>query len=102
MNMLRRIRARFKATALMALVVLLLGALAHFEHHLLDPGCDPTRAGETHACSCAAFHAGALAESIVASAPRVLTQWIDRLPSDTSAPAPAERGVCATRGPPSA
>jgi len=100
MNMLRRIRGRLTATALTALVVLLLGALAHFEHHLLDPGCDPTRAGETHACSCAGFHAGALAESIVASAPRVLTQWIDPLPSDPSAPDRAERGVCPTRGPP--
>ncbi len=100
--MLRWLRARWTATALMALGVLLLGALAHFEHHLLDPRCDPTRAGETHACSCASFHAGALAESFVASTPRVLTQWIDRLPSDTPAPERSERGACPTRGPPSA
>jgi len=102
MTMLRRLRTRLTSTALMALTVLLLGALAHYQHHLLDPGCDPGRAGETHACACASFHAGAIAASFVASTPRVLPQPLDRLPSDVPAPDLAERGVCPTRGPPSA
>jgi hypothetical protein len=102
MTMLRRSKTRWAAAALMALVVLLLGALAHYQHHLLDPDCDPGRTGETHACSCASFHAGALAESIVSGTPRVLPQPFDRLPSDTPAPDLAERGVCPNRGPPSA
>jgi hypothetical protein len=102
MSMLRRSKTRWAAAALMALTVLLLGALAHYQHHLLDPGCDPGRAGETHACSCVAFHSGALAESIVTATPRVLPQRFDRPLSEAPAPAVAERGVCPTRGPPSA
>jgi hypothetical protein len=100
--MLRRLRTRWTASALMALVVLLLGALAHYEHHLLDPGCDPGRTGETHACSCASFHAGAIAEAIVGSTPHVLPQTFHRLPPLASAPESIERGACPTRGPPSA
>lgn len=100
--MLRRSRTGWAAAALMALTVLLLGALAHYEHHLLDPNCNPGRAGETHACSCASFHAGALAESIVSTAPRVLPQRFERLASETPAPELTERGVYLTRGPPAA
>jgi len=102
MSMLRRSKRQWAAAALMALVVLLLGAVGHYRHHLLDPHCDPGKSGDTHACSCASFHAGALAESNVSGTPRVLPQPFDRLHSDTPAPDLTERGVCATRGPPSA
>jgi hypothetical protein len=86
----------------MALTVLLLGALAHYRHHLLDPGCDAGRAGETHACSCASFHSGAIAEAIVTSTPRVLPQPLDRVHAAAPAPDTRARGVYPTRGPPSA
>ena len=102
MGMLRRSKTGWAAAALMALTVLLLGALAHYQHHLLDPGCDPGRAGETHACACASFHSGAIAASIVTSAPRLVPESFGRLLSDTPDPELAERGVCPTRGPPSA
>ena len=100
--MLRRSKTRWAAAALMALVVLVLGSLAHYQHHLLDPDCDPGKSGETHACSCAAFHAGAIAESNVASTPRVLPQSLGCVTHGTIAPELAERGVRPTRGPPSA
>jgi hypothetical protein len=86
----------------MALAVFVLGAAAHYEHHLLDPGCDPGKSGDTHACSCATFHAGAIAESNVSSTPRVVPQSLGCVVHETIAPAITERGVCATRGPPSA
>jgi hypothetical protein len=100
--MLRRSKSRFAAAALMALAVLVLGAFAHNQHHLLDPHCDPGKSGDTHACSCAAFHAGAIAESNVASTPRVLPQSLGCVTHETIAPEITERGVRPTRGPPSA
>ena len=100
--MILRSRTSWAAAALMALAVFVLGALAHYQHHLLDPHCDPGKAGDTHACSCATFHAGAIAESNVAGTPRVLPQSLGQLLSETPAPEVAERGVCPTRGPPSA
>ena len=100
--MILRSRTSWAAAALMALAVFVLGALAHYQHHLLDPHCDPGKSGDTHACSCATFHAGAIAESNVASTPRVLPQSLGHLLSETPAPELAERGVCPTRGPPSA
>lgn len=100
--MLRRSKTGWATAALMALTVLLLGALAHYQHHLLDPTCEPGRAGETHACSCSTFHSGVVAETIVSSVPRVLPQHFEQLACETTAPALTERGVCPTRGPPSA
>jgi len=102
MSMLRHSRTRWAAAALMALAVFVLGGLAHYQHHLLDPHCDPGKSGDTHACSCATFHAGAIAESNVANTPRVLPQSLGCVIHETIAPAVAERGVRSTRGPPSA
>jgi hypothetical protein len=88
--------------ALAVLWLFVLGSVAHFEHHLLDPACDPGSPGNTHACYCAGMHGGATIAPPVAAAPAAPQAPIEWTIAEAVAPSPVERGICATRGPPRA
>jgi hypothetical protein len=87
-------------SAVFALVLLACGALAHLEHHLVDPACDGDRPGATHPCACAASHAGAVAAPLVSAEPAPLPRYIERAPRALPAPDASVARVCAPRGPP--
>src|SRR5262245_4339285 len=101
-SLVKRSSSRIGALrVLFALALLACGAFAHFEHHLLDPGCTGERGG-AHPCTCAASHAGALAAPVVVAAPAPTPRPIERMTLDVSRPAAIALGVVPARGPPTA
>lgn len=68
MTCLSRLRHRLSTHATLALVLLGLGTIVHFGHHLLDPACADGRQGSTP-CACAAMHGAAISAGETAVAP---------------------------------
>jgi hypothetical protein len=55
---------------MLALALLVLGAVAHVAHHAMDPSCDDGRGHSSHPCvSCSVLHGAALAAQAIAIAP---------------------------------
>ncbi len=101
LHILARRLARAKRTTLFAVVLFVCGGAAHLLHHIEDPTCDRGPAPISHVCaSCAALHAGAMAERPPAILNVVPASAV--LPADAAAdPAPrAPARDAAPRAPP--
>lgn len=101
MNRVSQARGGLARAAALAIVLLALGAAAHFEHHLLGPDCESGPTSSSHPCaSCSVLHGGTLAESTVTGIAPTASRPTESHNPGTVAPAATIPGSCAPRGPP--
>lgn len=88
-------------TAALLVFVLVLGSVAHFGHHLLDPHCDDGARPGSHPCvTCVSMHGAALvSEAITAAPPRPHLAALVPAPV-TAAPRAIARPCGGPRAPP--
>lgn len=95
------VRARARWVPVFLLLLLVAGAAAHFEHHLLDPDCgSDSRPAHATCQACSALHGG-LAAGPAAEAPTLgAPQSPSVLAPVDAAPTSAARRLVSTRAPP--
>jgi hypothetical protein len=91
----------FLPSAILALTLSALAALAHYEHHLADPSCDDGRTASSGPCAtCSGLHGAALGEPEIQVAPSAAYAPAPGHPEDGRAPRPAFVVSHAPRAPP--
>jgi hypothetical protein len=92
-------RASVLPTLVVGLTLLVLGAVAHLGHHLLDPAC-ADGGSSAHPCVCSVLHGAALAAADVEVGPSAPSPSIELCIAVHAAPTVSPWSACAARAPP--